>query len=126
MPFGGALFEREPQMETSFPKTGNLGSTGVTKTMASTGKIDPDRAHGLVDRVTDGAHDTVDRVAAKAGPALDRARDAAQDLQTTAYTKWDDFMNSEDKAESARSEIRDHPLTAVAIALVAGLLVGRL
>lgn len=116
-------------METSFPKTGNPGIKSTTPTSSGTSTIDTettDRAHSLVDRVTDGAHGTVDRLVAKAGPALDRARDAASDLKTNAYTRWDDFINSEDKAESARSEIRDHPLTVVAIALVAGVLLGRL
>ncbi|MGZ9074363.1 MAG: hypothetical protein ACXW13_01185 [Burkholderiaceae bacterium] len=116
-------------METTFPKTSNPGIKSTTKTLGGASTTDAatsDAAHGLVDRVTDGAHDTVDRVVAKAGPALDRARDAAGNLKTTAYTKWDDFINSEDKAESARSEIRDHPLTVVAIALVAGVIIGRL
>jgi ElaB/YqjD/DUF883 family membrane-anchored ribosome-binding protein len=116
-------------METTFPKTGNPGIKSPTKPlggMSTTEAETSGAAHGLVDRVTDGAHDTVDRVVAKAAPALDRARDAAIDLKTTAYTKWDDFISSEDKAEAARSEIREHPLTVVAIALVAGVIIGRL
>ena len=116
-------------METTFPKTGNPGIKTTTQTPGGAGPTSTEAsgaAHGLVDRVTGGAHDTVDRVVAKAAPALDRARDAASDLKTTAYTKWDDFINSEDKAESARSEIREHPLTVVAIALVAGVIIGRM
>ena len=112
-------------METSTPNTGNLGTTG------STGKLNPgqaaERAHSTVDRVAQGAHETVDRLAAKAAPMLDRARSAASDAQDTLYAKYDDFVAMEEEwAESARDQIRAHPLAVVGIALLAGLLIGRL
>lgn len=116
-------------MESTFANTANPGIKSTTKPMGGSTTTDAElsgAAHGLVDRASDVTHDSVDRVVAKAGPALDRAREAAIDLKTTAYTKWDDFISSEDKAESARSEIREHPLTVVAIALVAGVIIGRL
>ncbi len=122
-------------METTNPKTGmGTGSTmgtGSMGTTGSTGRVSADqtadRAHSTVDRVAQGAHDTVDRLAAKAGPALDRARSAATDAQSTLYAKYDDFMAMEEEwAESARDQIRAHPLAVVGIALVAGLLIGRL
>ena len=117
-------------METTFPKTGTPGIAGAGKTLggsASTATAEAaGRAHSVVDSAVDGAHGTVDRLASKAASALDRARYATDDLKTTASTKLDDFMNSEDKAEAARTEIREHPLAAVAIALVAGLIIGRL
>ena len=112
-------------METSTPNTGNLGTAG------STGKVSPsqaaERAHSTVDRVAQGAHETVDRLAAKATPMLDRARSAASDAQDTLYAKYDDFVAMEEEwAESARDQIRAHPLAVVGIALLAGLLIGRL
>lgn len=111
-------------METTTPNSGNLGGTG-------TGKINPaqaaDRVHSTVDRVAQGAHETVDRLAAKAAPAIDRARTAASDAQATLYTKYDDFMAMEEEwAESARDQIRAHPLAIVGVALLAGLLIGKL
>ena len=116
-------------METTTPKTGYSGAVSGTATMGSTSKVEANRAadsaHGTVDQVAQGAHDTVDRIAAKAGPALDRARSAASDIQTTAYTKYDDFINGE-WVESAREEVRARPLAAVGIALAAGLLLSRL
>lgn len=127
-------------METTTPKTGYSGSvsgtstiggsgTGATSTMGGSGKFEADRAadstHGTVDQVAQGAHDTVDRIAAKAGPALDRVRSAATDVQTSAYAKYDDFVNAE-WVESARNEVRARPLAAVGIALAAGLLISRL
>lgn len=122
-------------METSTPKTGmGTGSTMGTGSMGTTGStgrvaVDQtsDRAHSTVDRVAQGAHETVDRLAAKAGPAIERARSAATDAQSTLYAKYDDFMAMEEEwAESARGQIRAHPLAVVGIALVAGLLIGRL
>jgi len=112
-------------METTTPNSGNLG------TMGTSGKMNPDqatdRAHSTVDRVAQGAHDTVDRLAAKAGPVLDRARTAASDAQATLYTKYDDFMAMEEEwAESARDQIRAHPLAIVGVAVLAGLLIGKL
>lgn len=112
-------------METTTPNTGSIGTTGVSGT-GRTGQA-ADRAHTTVDRVAQGAHDTVDRLAAKAAPMVDRARTAASDAQSTLYAKYDDFMAMEEEwAESARDQIRAHPLAVVGIALVAGLLIGRL
>ena len=120
-------------METTTPNSGNLGmgSTGTTMGGTGAGKVNPaqaaERAHSTVDRVAQGAHDTVDRVAAKAAPALDRARTAATDAQTTLYAKYDDFMAMEEEwADSARDQIRAHPLAIVGVALLAGLLIGKL
>lgn len=120
-------------METTTPKSGlgTMGSTGGMGTTGSTGRVEAgqaaDRVHSTVDRVAQGAHDTVDRLAAKAGPALDRARNVASDAQSTLYGKYDDFMAMEEEwAESARDQIRAHPLAVVGIALAAGLLIGRL
>ncbi|MBA2547874.1 MAG: hypothetical protein H0V16_05360 [Burkholderiaceae bacterium] len=121
-------------METTTPNSGNLGTMGSSGTGAGgtgMGKMNPaqaaDRAHTTVDRVAQGAHDTVDRLASKAGPALDRARNAAADAQTTLYSKYDDFMAMEEEwAESARDQIRAHPLAIVGVALLAGVLIGKL
>ena len=116
-------------METTTPKTGSIGtagSGGITASTQTQTDRAADRAHDVVDRVTQGTHDAVDRVASKAAPALDRARTAASDAQTTLSAKFDDFVNSEDWAESARDEIREHPLALVGIALLAGLIIGRL
>ncbi|HZA94936.1 MAG TPA: hypothetical protein VE421_02285 [Burkholderiaceae bacterium] len=118
-------------METTNPSAGsNFGTMGTTGgTMGTTGRANQaaDRAHSTVDRVAQGAHETVDRLAAKAAPLLDRAKSTAADAQDTLYAKYDDFMAMEEEwAESARDQIRAHPLAVVGIALVAGLLIGRL
>lgn len=55
-----------------------------------------------------------------------RAQDAGREGQTNLETKIEDFFSSQDWAESARNEVRKHPLAVVGVALVAGLLLGRL
>ncbi|MGH6611356.1 MAG: DUF883 family protein [Burkholderiaceae bacterium] len=122
-------------METTSPNTGSMGTgstigSGSGSTAGVTGSRTAqtaDRAHTTVDRVAQGAHDTVDRLAAKAAPMIDRARTAAGEAQNTLYAKYDDFMAMEEEwAESARDQIRAHPLAVVGIAVLAGLLIGRL
>ena len=114
-------------METTAPKTGSIGNIAQTSTMGGLeANRAADRVHSAVDQTAQAAHSAVDKLAAKAEPALNRVRSAASDVATTAYTKYDDFVNSDDWAESARTEIRAHPLAVVGIALLAGLLIGRL
>ena len=55
-----------------------------------------------------------------------RARDAGNEGQANVETKIEDFFSSQNWAESARDAVRAHPLAVVGVALVAGLLVGRL
>ena len=55
-----------------------------------------------------------------------RARDAGSEGQANVETKIEDFFSSQNWAESARDAVRAHPLAVVGVALVAGLLVGRL
>jgi ElaB/YqjD/DUF883 family membrane-anchored ribosome-binding protein len=116
-------------METTSPGSNTMGPGSTTGTASGSAKAAQaaERAHSTVDRVAQGAHETVDRLAAKAAPMLDRARNAAGDAQSTLYAKYDDFMAMEEEwVESARDQIRAHPLAVVGIALVAGLLIGRL
>ncbi|MGA0609295.1 hypothetical protein [Caldimonas sp. KR1-144] len=69
-----------------------------------------------LDRVVHGAHEAVDRVARRAAPALDTLSTAASDVNA-----WRDEW-----VTTCRNEVRAHPLAAVALGVLAGLLVGRL
>ena len=55
-----------------------------------------------------------------------RARDEDREGQTGLGTKIEGFFSNQDWAESAREAVRAHPLAVVGVALIAGLLVGRL
>lgn len=115
-------------METTTPKpaanVGTLhlnkpfGAAPVESTQAGT------RVEGTVDSTTSAATEGLAPKTTSRFPA--RARDAGREGQTKVETKIEDFFFNQDWAESARNEVRKHPLAVVGIALVAGLLVGRL
>jgi ElaB/YqjD/DUF883 family membrane-anchored ribosome-binding protein len=81
----------------------------------------------LVDRLAQSAHETIDRVHAKAGPAVEKVRSAATDAVGAVKTKATDLGQLEEQwMENARGVVRENPLTAVAVALAAGLLLAKL
>lgn len=86
-----------------------------------------DKAHGTVDRIAQTAHQAVDRIASKAAPAMERMRGSATDATESMQAKMDDLaMMQEEWAESARDQVRAHPLAVVGLAVLAGMLLGRL
>jgi ElaB/YqjD/DUF883 family membrane-anchored ribosome-binding protein len=93
-----------------------MGATGMTPT----GR-DP-----LVDRAANTAHQAVDRVASKVGPAVGRMRSAAQDSAQSLQTKLSDLdaMRME-WTESCRAYVRERPMTALGVAVLAGFLLSR-
>ncbi len=99
------------------PKTPAAGTTEATQAA--------NRSHASMDHAAQGIHETVERVAAKAAAMVDGVADTPVDSQSPRLAKFDDLINSE-WAEAARSEVREHPLAVVGIALIAGLVIGRL
>ena len=80
-----------------------------------------------VDRVAQRAHDAIDSVAAKAKPAVERVHSAASQAADALHAKADALGELEEQwLDSARTHIREQPLTAIAIGLLAGLLLSRL
>lgn len=87
----------------------------------------PDRAHGAVDRVAQTAHQAVDRIAAKAAPAMERMRSTASNAADTMHSQMEDLsVMQEQWTESMRDQVRAHPLAVVGLAVLAGMLLGRL
>ncbi len=82
---------------------------------------------GTVERVAQTAHEAIDRVAAKAAPAVEKWRASAAGAADTLQGKADRFVEMEDRwIESTRAYVRENPLTALGIAVVAGLVLSRL
>lgn len=80
-----------------------------------------------VDRLAQSAHQAVDRMAAAAAPALERLRGTAGSAQESLHAKADQFgQMQEEWVMNARNYVRENPLQAVAIGLVAGWVIGRL
>jgi ElaB/YqjD/DUF883 family membrane-anchored ribosome-binding protein len=80
----------------------------------------------IVERAASSAHQAVDKVAAKVNPAVERARAVAQNSADTLHAKLDDLGSvREEWAESCRSYVRERPLTALGVAVLAGFLLSR-
>ena len=80
-----------------------------------------------VDRVAQRAHEAIDTVAAKAKPAVEGVLSAATQAADALHGKADALGEWEDEwLDSARAHIREQPLTAIAIGLLAGALLSRL
>ena len=116
----------EPPTPNTAAKVGTLNLTKplsaapVESTQAAT------RVGDTMDRTAQDATATVDRRAPQTSRFPTRVRDAGREGQTNVETKIENVFSSQNWAESARNAVRAHPLAVVGIALVAGLLVGRL
>ncbi|MGZ9057684.1 MAG: glycine zipper domain-containing protein [Burkholderiaceae bacterium] len=126
--FTFSSFHRECAMETITSTTAHAGTLHLPKTPAAGTNEAFEAAnssHAEVDRAAQEIQETVERVAAKAAAMADGVADATDDSQSPQVAKFNDLMSSE-WAESARNEVREHPLAVVGIALVVGLVIGRL
>lgn len=97
---------------TSSTSIGGNGSTGpgARETATQMG----DKAHAGIDRLTQSAHSTIDRVTAAASSAAERLSEGR--LAATAQ-EW---------RTTTTQYVREHPLTAIGIAVAAGFLLSRL
>lgn len=109
------------------PLTGNVArdplAGGAPRDSAG---LTPAGRDPLVDRAANSAHQAVDRVAATVGPAVERVRAAAQGSADTLQTKLDDLGTMRDEwTESCRTYVRERPMTALGVAVLAGFLLSR-
>jgi ElaB/YqjD/DUF883 family membrane-anchored ribosome-binding protein len=80
-----------------------------------------------VDRLAQSAHAAIDRVAESAKPAMDKARTAAAGAAAKVEEKAGALSELEKQwMESAREHVRQNPLTSIALAIGAGLLLAKL
>lgn len=80
-----------------------------------------------VDRLAQSAHAAIDRVAESAKPAVERARTAAAGAASTVEAKASALGELEQQwMTAAREHVRQNPLTSIALALAAGVLIARL
>ena len=88
---------------------------------------DSSRRDPIVDRAASTAHDAVDRVADRVGPAIGRIRSVATETADSVSARAGDVGSMGDElVESARSYVRERPLAALGVAVVAGILLSRL
>ena len=84
-------------------------------------------AHDAIDKVSDAARPMVDRVASGAHQAVDKIASAAGQAAETLGAKGEQLKNAQAQAMAqARTYVREHPMTALGIALAAGYVLSRL
>jgi len=103
-----------PSSNTDLPGAG-LGA-GLGTSAADTAANMEAAAERRFERVVSGAHVAVDSAAESVAQAADRLRTQAQ--------RFTDFER--EFADAARGRVREHPLSAIAAALLLGVLIGRL
>lgn len=109
-------------METTNPKT---AAKSATLSLAQPTDAVPSTQAPFADAVDRTGQDTTASRALRASRFPTRARDAGRE-ETGLDTKIGGFFSGQDWTESARNAVREHPLAVVGVALVVGLLVGRL
>ncbi len=101
----------------SAPSTAAGGMSGMS------GAGDSD----VMSRVVRTAHDTIDRLADRAAPHVRRMQEGVSGTSEKVHDQVDHWRETGDEwAESLRETVREHPIGAIATALVAGLLIARL
>lgn len=74
-----------------------------------------------------GAHQAIDRLAERAAPAMDRMQQAAERATDMMGERLDEFATLQDEwMDSMREQVRQRPLAVVGMAVLAGLVLGRM
>jgi len=118
---------QEQQMNETRP-TSSSGSTMSTPggNTAANGASPGAATSEMINRVASSAHEAVDRVAAAATPAVEKLRATAATAAETVKAKADQIGAVEEQwIASARNYVREHPLSAVAIGVLVGVLIGK-
>ena len=78
-------------------------------------------------RVVQGAHQTVDHLADVAAPRVQKLQQGVDGASEMLHARADQLRNLQDEWKtSLRGTVRESPLTAIATALLLGMLVARL
>lgn len=91
-------------------------------------------AAGVADSVKQGAKDAMDRVsdtaehlADQAAPVMDRVKGGIDSATDAVRSHAEDVgAMSEDWMKSMRDTVREHPIAAIALAIVAGMVINRM
>lgn len=110
-------------MSSTYPPSGVPGDDDLSRSASSSGYSTDD----TVSRVKQGAHDAVDRIADKAGPTIERVKSSISGMSDSMHARGEQFSElQEEWMETCRTSVRDHPLAAVGIAVVAGMVLSKM
>ncbi len=118
--------------ETRFPRAASSATpsgtdAGITSVHGSGDNGSADSAHEMVGRVAQGAHATIDKIADRATPQVQRLQDGYRETEQLVHRNAEQVRDkAHEWTDGLRVSVREHPLTAVATALAAGMLLARL
>jgi ElaB/YqjD/DUF883 family membrane-anchored ribosome-binding protein len=97
-------------------------TTEMPAPVAHTGATAPPSGEDLMARVVAGAHHTIDRLAESAAPHVERLQEAGSHVGVQAEHLRD---LGDEWVQSLRTTVRENPMTALAVAVAAGMLLAR-
>lgn len=112
-------------METSKPANGIFSSTdnAANRPPIQFGS----EAQGTIDKTTANTQVAVDRVAAGAHTAIEKMSVAAADMSEKLSIKGKELLATQERLMAkGREQVKESPATSMAIALAAGILIGKL
>lgn len=110
------------------PDTLNSPSSVGTSNPPSAGTTTRDgQAKDLVNRMAESAHGAVDRLAERAGPAVDKLESGVVQANEALHEQAQRMREMGDEwTHSLRNTVRQHPLTSVLLAMLAGAFISRI
>jgi ElaB/YqjD/DUF883 family membrane-anchored ribosome-binding protein len=116
---------QSPRSASTSPTSGTGG--GVSSAYSGGDNDNDQSAIDMVGRVAQGAHGTIDKLADRATPHVQRLQDGYHETEQLVQRKADHAREkAHEWTDSLRGSVREHPLTALATAVAAGMLLSRL
>jgi|GEM_PF-2508510 len=108
-------------MDTS--KIMPTGSSGTSGNWDNTVEQAKSSAHGAIDKMSESARPAVDKMSSTAHDTVEKLSDSATQTANMLSEKMSKLMDmQEELLDDARVRVRDRPVTALAIAVVAGFI----
>ena len=104
----------------------------TTNPKPQTGDVAPgsqaaEKAQAAIDRTAQSAHAMVDRAAEKVTPAVEHLHSSVSSASAALHSGVEEFDAYQERwLANCRGQVRDNPLLSLAIAVLAGMLIGRL
>jgi len=112
-------------MET--PKIVPTGSNGSAGNWDNTVEQAKSGAHSTIDKVAESARPGVDKMASAAHDTVERMSDSAAQAATMMQDRMNQLMDMQQQLlEDMRVQVRDRPVTALAVAVAAGFVLASL
>lgn len=110
-----------------FPTSAGMQGQGMGSGVDSGTSATSGSGSDVMSRVVRSAHDTIDRLADRAAPHVRRVQEGVSGSGEKMHEELDHWRETSDEwVESVRETVREHPIGALATAVLAGMLIARL